>query len=75
MMMGSAMVGWMWLWPALIAVGLLALAYVGISLGSTRRATSPPDADRATPRQILDERYARGEIGDDEYQHRRGMLP
>ena len=37
----------------------------------TRRATLPPSG---TARQILDERFARGEIDEDEYRQRRSLL-
>jgi putative membrane protein len=76
-MMGGAAVGWMWVWPVLVVVGLLALAYVGMRLVLARPVRSPTDANRGSgsARQILDERYARGEIDDEEYQRRRDLLP
>ena len=76
-MMGGATVGWMWVWPVLVVVGLLTLAYVGIRLVLARQVRSPTEANRGagSARQILDERYAREEIDDEEYQRRRDLLP
>jgi len=58
--------GWMWLWGTLMMltwVGLIAVAVwlVARSLGGTR-------PNRA--REILDERYARGELTTEEYRER-----
>jgi putative membrane protein len=66
----------MWIWPALVVVGLLMLAYVAIRLAPARQWGSPSEANRGprSARQILDERYARGEIDDEEYQRRRDLL-
>ena len=76
-MMGGATMGWMWVWPVLVVVGLLTLAYVGIRLVLARPVRSPTEARRGagSARQILDERYARGEIDDEEYLRRRDLLP
>jgi putative membrane protein len=75
-MMGAAM-GWMWLWPVLITVGLAILGYLGVRLVQGRQGTSAAGSDPSgsAARRILDERYARGEIGDEEYQRRRDVLP
>jgi putative membrane protein len=72
--------GWMWLWwlliligvPALI-VGVLWLARTGGDRGVGRgaEATGPRIS---TARQILDERFARGEIDEEEYHARRRGL-
>lgn len=58
--------GWMWLWGTLmmltwVAVVAAAVWLVARSLGGQR-------ADSA--RQILDERYARGELSTEEYRER-----
>jgi putative membrane protein len=50
-------------WAALIGV----IAWVV-------RSHRPTDGDANRARQILDERYARGEINDDEYKQRRDQL-
>ena len=68
-MMGSmSMLGW--LWPLLIVLGLLVLAVGVIALSRRREATS----SGSTARELLGQRYARGEIDDAEYQRRRDQL-
>lgn len=65
---------WMWAWPGLLLVGVVvlgALAY-GLLRGDKTEGTS---AGRATAREILDERYARGELDGEEYRQRvEGLL-
>lgn len=66
--MGGAMMVWMAVW-ALITVGALVLIVLGI-LRLTHSLRRDRDADRVehdTPREILDRRYADGEIDEDEY--------
>lgn len=58
----------MWVWPLLIVIGLGLLGYVALRL--VRDAT--PAADPA--RRILDERFALGEIDEQEYRQRRASL-
>jgi putative membrane protein len=68
---------WFWLWPLVPLLCLLVFfALARLSFRRTRRA---PWAVRAAahapdPRQILAERYARGEIDHDEYRERLGHL-
>ncbi len=63
-MMGIGMI-LLWLIPIALLVWLFAKAASGRSdKGETRQS----------PREILDARYARGEIGRDEYQERRADL-
>ena len=64
---GGWLMGGMWLiWIALFVV--LALA-VGKTLASTRRSNSPTlRNDGPSPEEILKQRYARGELGPDEYE-------
>lgn len=61
-----------WIWPVLILVGLLILGYIGVRLALGRGLSSLPGSSPA--RQILDERYARGEIDEEEYRRRRDEL-
>lgn len=68
-MMGSmGMLGW--LWPTLIILGLIVLAVGVIALRRHGGAAS----SGPTARELLDQRYARGEIDDAEYQRRRDQL-
>lgn len=59
--------GWFWVWPVLVVLGLVLLGYVVYRLVQGRGAGS------GSALAILDERYARGEI-DDEYHRRRAEL-
>lgn len=71
------MLGWGWgmmllvmlFWVAVI--GLVAWAVYRFARGRGRTGGSP---GRATPGEVLDQRYARGEIGLDEYRRMRGEL-
>jgi len=71
-MMGGMFMMWplMFLFLALAIAGLVALILVIIRLA--RNGTDSRDS--AGARRILDERYARGEIDDDEYRRRRNAL-
>jgi putative membrane protein len=62
---------WLWVVGGLVVVGVVALllALVRSSTAATRAGTTPA-ATPSTPRQILDERYARGELTTDEYRER-----
>ncbi|WP_243417779.1 SHOCT domain-containing protein [Actinomycetospora cinnamomea] len=59
-----------WLWPTLVVVGLVLLA-VGVVALTRRSGTA---SSGPTARELLDQRYARGEIDDAEYQRRRDQL-
>lgn len=65
--------GWGWLWGLLVIAVLVALlVWVLVRLSSRQASTS----DRAQPDalQILEERFARGEIDQDEFEDRRAAL-
>ena len=75
--------GWMWLWGLLALVGLVLLVLVivrvatsGIKRNNARGATpgAPGAGTKSAPRQILDERYARGELTTEEYRERLAVL-
>lgn len=71
-MMGGMFMMWplMFLFLALIVAGLVALILVIVRLART--GTGVRESSGA--RRILDERYARGEVDDDEYRRRRDAL-
>ena len=77
--MGAGM-GWTWLWWLLILVGVAAIVVgllragglAGRRGGDDGKPTSGPPV--STARQILDERFARGEIDEEEYRSRRREL-
>jgi putative membrane protein len=74
MMMNGWMYGWMWFWPVLILISLLLLIYGVVRLAQSRPPV-PGDAERSSSaRRILDERFARGEIDEDDYRRRRAQL-
>ena len=59
----------MWLWGTLMMVAFVALVvFVVLALVRSDRTRSQPGTERA--RDILAERYARGEIDADEYRKR-----
>lgn len=80
-MMGSGM-SWMWIiWPLLMLSIILLVVF--LLRGTTTRppghdgeAAPPPDgvSGRSRAQEILDERYARGELTDEDYQERLQQL-
>jgi putative membrane protein len=82
MMWGDGMgwgMGWMWLFWLLLIVGTVVLvlvlvkAFTGNSGGRTRQggtATPPTGGGPRRSREILEERYARGEISTEEFRER-----
>lgn len=73
-MMGTATTGWFWIWPTLVVLGLVLLGYLAYRLTLGRPANGAP-VDAESARRILDERFARGEIDEDDYRRRRAQLP
>ncbi|MFC4148753.1 SHOCT domain-containing protein [Micromonospora mangrovi] len=70
MMWNGPMMGWMWIWSLLGLAVLAILAWLVVRL-----TTAHPDAAGASSaRHILDDRYARGEIDEEEYRRRRAGL-
>lgn len=64
--------GWFWIWPVFVVVGLVLLGYAAYGLVQGRG--TEPGAGRSTALRTLDERYARGEIDDHTYLTRRADL-
>jgi putative membrane protein len=65
--------GWMWLWGGLMMLFWVALVAAVVWFVATRSGARPAGpADRA--REILAERYARGDITGDEYRERLDTL-
>ncbi len=74
MMMNGWMYGWMWIWPLLVLAGLLLLIYGVARLTQGTPPMSGGAQRGSSARQILDERFARGEIDEDDYRRRRAQL-
>ena len=77
---GYGMSGWMWVWGAALIIGVLALigglVWAIVSTTAPRRApqAGAGGSSLAPARQILDERYARGELDTQEYRERVAAL-
>lgn len=67
-MMGLGMLWMVIFWVAIIGLIVWAAVRLGTNLGTNNRPTG------SSARSILDERYARGEIDEDEYQQRRRAI-
>lgn len=74
----GGMNGWLWAWGfgALVIIGLVILAVVLIRVFSGPRQSTPltPQEAAESPQQILDARYARGELTTEEYRERLSAL-
>ncbi|MGJ7439698.1 SHOCT domain-containing protein [Aquipuribacter sp. MA13-6] len=74
--------GWVWVFWLLLVAGTLLLVFVLVktlsrsSAGREQGGSAPPPtgAGPQRAREVLDERYARGEIDTQEYQERRRAL-
>lgn len=64
---------WIWIWPTLMVIGLVLLGYLTYRLIAGRDANAPGTVT-GPARRILDERFARGEIDEDDYRRRRAEL-
>ncbi len=66
---------WMWLLGPLCMVAIVGvIAWVAIKLARLPDTTSGTDLARQSPTEVLDERFARGEIDESEYQRRLVVL-
>ena len=80
---GPGGMGWAWIWPLIFLVGLAAVAW-GLtrafwSPGAQSTPTPPPPTAAQPPQRdraqgILRERYARGEISEEEFHERMRAL-
>ena len=72
------MSGWggMWFGPFGMVLGtvLLVLVVVWLVRAMSGDGSAPRSDRRLTPRQILDERFAKGEIDEEEYKRRRSAI-
>ena len=69
--------GWRWLFWLLLVVGVVLLVLVvvrAVGGGTTDRRDVGPRSGRGRARELLDERYARGEITTEEYRDRLSAL-
>lgn len=61
-----------------LGVVLLVVTVAGVLVGGIGtgdgRASRPAGTERTSARRILDERYAAGQLGTEEYHHRRRVL-
>lgn len=80
---GQGMV-WMWLWVSLLLVGIALLVLLAIRVFGGGRAGyvpagpqgpgDPPPVKESRARQILDERFAKGELTADQYREYLNVL-
>lgn len=73
-MMGGWWFGWMVLWSLLVLAGLVFLIYGVVRLAQSRAPAAASTDQGSSARRILDERFARGEIDEEEYRRRRDQL-
>ena len=61
--------GWMWLFGLLSLIGIVLLVLLAVRLFSRGGATGQPESGqgRSRARQILDERFAKGELTAEQY--------
>ncbi len=68
---GIGMSGWLWVWTVALIVGVLVLiaglVVAMVAVGARRPA---PPGETLKARDVLDQRYARGELDSEEYQER-----
>ena len=71
-MMDGLWMGFVWIWPVLLVAGIAAFVW-GLSRASTRREPGGPSGHERAG-EILRERFARGEITEQEYRERMRVL-
>jgi putative membrane protein len=80
-MMGYGYGGMAWMWPMMLIGMLVIFLIVGVIVyflyrlvRNSDRRIAGSNNESSTARRILDERYARAEIDEDEYRRRRETL-
>ncbi len=63
-----------WVVMALVMLALAVVVFMALFRSGRSNASTPGPARRSTSEQLLDERFARGEMDADEYQARRDVL-
>ena len=71
-MMNGYGMGLFWVWPVLVVVGIIAVVWGLARAASTTRPRGSSGQERA--REILQERFARGEITEQELRERMRVL-
>ena len=72
---GGSWVGWLVGGVMMLVFwGLLIFGGIAVWRAVDRSGRGRQQIDRSTPEQVLDERFARGEVGLDEYTKRRELL-
>jgi putative membrane protein len=77
--------GWMWLWGLLLIIGIVLLVLLavrvtvggirsGYGTGGTDGPGGPPPGGEGRAREILDERFAKGELTADQYREQLKVL-
>ncbi|MDH6238082.1 SHOCT domain-containing protein [Cryobacterium sp. CG_9.6] len=71
MMWGASSMGWTWGFGLLVIVGVALIIYVLVRVFSGRPTKAAPQSGA---RLILDERFARGELTEEQYREHRRTL-
>lgn len=66
--------GWMWLWTLAVVVLVVAFLVWLVRAGAGSSQGPPADDPERRAREILAERYARGELSTEEYRERLSQL-
>lgn len=82
MMWGYENMGWMWLWGLLMLIGIAVLVLLAVRLFGSgggygpggRQGPGGPPQGRSRARQILDERFAKGELTAEQYRDQLRVL-
>lgn len=78
----GANMGWMWLWGLLMLIGIAVLVLLAVRMFGSgggygqngRQRPGGPPQGRSRARQILDERFAKGELTAEQYREQLTVL-